>query len=79
MSFLPKSRPEKLFFSCLRAPQTGGETPITDMGLVYQDLDPEVRARFEEKGVMYCRNYVGPNQTKLDPWKLKRFVHFWSH
>jgi len=73
MSFLPVSRPKKLFFSCLKAPQTGGETPITDMTLVYRDMDPEVRARFEEKGVLYCRNYVGPGQRHFDPWKLKRY------
>jgi alpha-ketoglutarate-dependent taurine dioxygenase len=49
--------PAKLYFCCLKAPSRGGETPLTDVRRVYQRLDPEVRARFEDKQFMLVRNY----------------------
>ena len=49
--------PRKIYFCCLQAPETGGETPICDVRKVYERIDPEVRERFESKGVMYVRNY----------------------
>jgi alpha-ketoglutarate-dependent taurine dioxygenase len=74
MSFLPQP-PRRLMFCCLTAPQSpGGETPLADFRAVWRDLDPAVRARFEERGVRYVRNYAGPEGgPKLDPWKLKRW------
>jgi alpha-ketoglutarate-dependent taurine dioxygenase len=51
--------PLKLFFYCLIAPQRGGETPLADTRRVLARLDPQVRSRFVEKGVMYVRNFGG--------------------
>jgi hypothetical protein len=45
-----------------------------DFRAVYRDLDPAVRARFAERGVMNIRNYEGPGGgSRLDLWKLKRW------
>lgn len=49
--------PMKIWFHCVQAAQTGGETPIADSRLVYQRLDPQIRQRFAEKRLMYVRNY----------------------
>lgn len=74
MSFTRRP-PRRLFFTCLLPPDgPGGETPLADFRAVYRDLDPEVRARFERKGVKNIRNYAGPDGgSRLDPWKLKRW------
>jgi alpha-ketoglutarate-dependent taurine dioxygenase len=47
----------RIFFFALVPPEKGGETPIVDSRKVYQSIPPDVRDRFEEKGVMYMRNY----------------------
>ncbi len=52
-----RSWPLKIWFHCARAAETGGETPIADSRRVYRALDPALRRRFEEQGVMYVRNY----------------------
>lgn len=67
--------PRRLFFCCLVEPQGGGgETPLCDFRAVWRDLDPEVRRRFEDKGVRNIRNYCGPDGgSKFDLWKLKRW------
>ena len=72
MSFL-RDPPRRLFFCCLVAPSSyGGETPLCDFRAVYRDLDPEVRARFEARGVCIIRNYGGPEgRGRLDLWQLK--------
>lgn len=49
--------PMKICFHCVVAPGQGGETPIADSRQVFQLLDPKLRERFIEKGVMYVRNY----------------------
>jgi alpha-ketoglutarate-dependent taurine dioxygenase len=36
---------------------SGGETPLVDSREVYRRLDPALRRPFEDKGVMYVRNY----------------------
>ena len=51
------SWPTKINFFCMKAASEGGCTPIVDLRTVYQKLDPEVRNRFEEKGLMYVRNF----------------------
>ncbi len=74
MTFL-RTPPRWLFFCCLRpnaAP--GGETPLADFRRVYADLDPGVRARWEERGVRIVRNYGGPEgKGSRDPTQLKRW------
>ncbi|WP_334950449.1 amino acid adenylation domain-containing protein [Nostoc sp.] len=50
--------PLKIWFFCLQPAQQGGETPIVDCHKVYQLLDPKLRERFEQKQLMYVRNYI---------------------
>jgi alpha-ketoglutarate-dependent taurine dioxygenase len=49
--------PLKLWFMCLENALQGGETPIADSRRVLQKINPRVRERFAEHGVMYVRNY----------------------
>ncbi|WP_325948328.1 TauD/TfdA family dioxygenase [Pseudomonas putida] len=49
--------PMKIWFHCVQAAESGGETPIADSRLVYQRIDPAVRQRFADKRLMYVRNY----------------------
>ena len=58
--------PNRLGFLCLLPAQTGGETPIGDSRVVYNMLPESVRSKFEEKGVLYVRNY-----STIDlPWSV---------
>lgn len=72
MSFIADP-PRRVFFCCLREPAAGsGETPLVDFRKVYADLDPEVRRRFDERGVRIVRNYSGPRAgRRFDLWQLK--------
>ncbi|MGY6217061.1 TauD/TfdA family dioxygenase [Methylolobus aquaticus] len=49
--------PMKIWFYCAIAPEQGGETPIADSRAIYRRIDPAIRSRFAERGVMYVRNY----------------------
>lgn len=49
--------PGKIFFYCQKAAAQGGRTPIADSRKIYQTLPAELRAPFEEHGVMYVRNF----------------------
>jgi alpha-ketoglutarate-dependent taurine dioxygenase len=49
--------PMKIFFFCVQAAETGGETPIADVRKVYERLDSRIRERFKEKGWMLVRNF----------------------
>lgn len=49
--------PSKILFCCVRPADEGGETPLADSCKVYEDVPPEIRARFVAKGVMYVRKY----------------------
>jgi len=51
--------PTRIWFCCVKPALRGGETPVVDSRRVYEILDPELRARFMAKGVMYVRNYGG--------------------
>jgi alpha-ketoglutarate-dependent taurine dioxygenase len=74
MSFLPHP-PKKLFFYCHSEPSFGGETPICDFRKVYQDMDPKIRAEFEQKGVMTVRNYSAPHaKSKFNLFELKSWA-----
>jgi non-ribosomal peptide synthetase component F/acyl carrier protein len=57
--------PLKLWFHCVVAPASGGETPLANARRVLELLRPEVRQRFIEKGVMYVRNYRGGGDLDL--------------
>ena len=47
--------PERLYFCCVTAPQSGGSTVIADCRRVLQDLDPEIAETFANKQVRYLR------------------------
>ena len=49
--------PKKIWFFCAQPARQGGETPIADNRRVLALIDPHLRGRFSEKGVMYIRNY----------------------
>ncbi len=49
--------PRKIFFCCLQPASQGGATPIVDCRRIYQKIDPQIREKFEQKGLMYARNY----------------------
>lgn len=74
--------PMRIFFLCLKPAEDGGETPIADSRRVFQLLDPKIKERFIEKGLMYVRNYG--NGLDLD-WRQvfqtesKREVEAYCH
>ena len=49
--------PRKILFACATPPESGGETPLVDSRAVYQRLGPDLRRQFEERRVLYMRNY----------------------
>jgi len=49
--------PMKIWFHCVLSARSGGETPIADSREIYRRMDPGLRRRFEERGVMYVRNF----------------------
>lgn len=58
--------PNRLGFMCFLPPETGGETPIADSRIIYTLLPESIRDKFEEKGVLYVRNY-----SNIDlPWSV---------
>jgi len=49
--------PTRISFFCVIAAKEGGCSPIVDCRKVYQQLDPAVREKFENLGLMYVRNF----------------------
>lgn len=49
--------PGRIFFYCDVPPDHGGRTPIAPERAFTQRLDPAIRRRFVEHGVMYVRNF----------------------
>jgi len=54
--------PESVFFCCLVAPESGGETHIADGRKVFAEMDPEVRERFSKRGVLYRQHLRDDNE-----------------
>lgn len=52
------SWPDKIMFFCVIAPQEGGETPIADSRCVFNKIDKKIINKFNEKKILYKRNYV---------------------
>jgi hypothetical protein len=52
------SWPMKISFHCIQASREGGETPLLDCRQICNFIDPAVLRRFEEKGLMYVRNFI---------------------
>jgi alpha-ketoglutarate-dependent taurine dioxygenase len=58
--------PSLIWFHCMKASETGGETPIADSRLVYERIPADLRAEFARRELMYVRNY----SEALDlPWQ----------
>ena len=49
--------PLHIWFHCVQAPLTGGETSIADSRRIYKKIPDDIRQRFEEKRLLYVRNY----------------------
>ena len=64
-----KSPPPRIIFHCHIAPAEGGETPIVDCRKVYSAIDPELRARFEQRGVRYAKNMHGDKHGLGKSWQ----------
>ncbi len=63
-----RSWPERVFFCCLVAADSGGETHIADSRKVFAQMDRAVRDRFSEKGVVY-RQHLRNGDGELGPGK----------
>jgi alpha-ketoglutarate-dependent taurine dioxygenase len=50
--------PMRIMFFCVQNAQQGGETPIMDCRKAYDEMDPAIRQKFEDLGVMYVRNFT---------------------
>lgn len=50
--------PMLIWFYCVKPAEIGGETPIVDCRKIYQALDPGLRQKFAELGLMYVRNFT---------------------
>ena len=63
-----RSWPERVFFCCLVAADSGGETHIADSRRVFLHMDPAVRNRFSDKGVIY-RQHLRDGDGEPGPGK----------
>lgn len=52
--------PRYLYFYCVKAAESGGESLLGDTRVVHDELDPGVRAKFESRGITYVHTYPGP-------------------
>lgn len=50
--------PMRIFFHCVIAAETGGETPLIDCRALLDQLDPAIVEEFETKGLTYVRNFA---------------------
>jgi amino acid adenylation domain-containing protein len=50
--------PMLIWFYCVKAAAAGGESPIIDCRRIYRLMDTAVRERFEQRGLMYVRNFA---------------------
>lgn len=50
--------PMMIAFYCVKAAESGGESPIIDCRRIYQLMEPAIRDRFERDGLMYVRNFT---------------------
>jgi alpha-ketoglutarate-dependent taurine dioxygenase len=49
--------PQKIMFFCAIPAKEGGETPIADSREVFKRIDAKIIKKFEEKNILYVRNY----------------------
>jgi alpha-ketoglutarate-dependent taurine dioxygenase len=55
-SHLPRW-PQKINFYCAQPAEQGGATPVADCREVARRMDPQILRKFEDKGLMYVRNF----------------------
>lgn len=53
--------PSRIFFCCIKAAATGGETPLADGRKVLAKMDKQIVHAIESKGLTYIRNLHGGN------------------
>lgn len=58
-----KRFPKKIFFYCETAPLLGGQTPITDIQKVFQDVPEGIRNKLLNDGIIYYRHLKNYTQT----------------
>jgi len=51
--------PERIYFWCQHPAETNGQTPLTSERLVTSMIDSTLRKKFEERGLLYVRNFHG--------------------
>ena len=61
------SWPSRLYFCCVTPARSGGHTLLAPSTAILDGLDPQVRDRFESKGVLYIRNLHGGRGVQLGP------------
>lgn len=68
-----KEPANKLFFCCFVPSETGGETPLVDFRKVHDDMNPDIRDEFEERGISIVRNHPSRRSggRRLDMWRMK--------
>jgi alpha-ketoglutarate-dependent taurine dioxygenase len=49
--------PRRIIFGAAKVADKGGETPLVDCQRYYETLDETIREPFEQKGIMYVRNF----------------------
>lgn len=49
--------PMKIAFFCIKKAEQAGETPIADSRKIFERLNPKIKHKFMQQGVMYVRNY----------------------
>lgn len=54
-----KRMPDTILFFCVKPAPKGGQTPIADCRRILNRLDPQLRSRFEQNGVLYLNNMHG--------------------
>ncbi len=58
--------PSRLWFHCMKASKSGGETPLADSRAVFNQIPEDVRAPFMSKELLYVRNF---SQALDVPWQ----------
>ncbi|MBX9403191.1 TauD/TfdA family dioxygenase [Lysobacter sp. BMK333-48F3] len=59
--------PQRLYFFCAVAPQTGGETPIADSRRILQAMPAQIVDEFERRQLTYVRNLASA-QSPYNAW-----------
>ncbi len=85
------SWPQKIMFYCVIAAEEGGMTPIADSRKIYKCIDATVVKQFEDKKILYVRNYSPgidlsweevfqtSDKSKVEEYcKLHSINYFWN-